>query len=270
MWKALAWIMLLRPRAMATWPFQKIRSPLCRPARLADLPSALSCMSLSRGHLMPHAVSATCTRPEQSRPRLDLPPQRYGAPTKSLGHRDEIRLDRGERREMALRHEAARRGDGKALLLPRHGELCAERQRIGRRQLDRRPGKHQGPQRRHLVRRRGPRREQRRRRQPADIAVGFELAPGPALLVGLVDRHALAAQRLGEQRRVVRRLLPQRREADDHLLLRAFDEARRLDLAAQMRGREIGPRGGDSRIEVRCHHPFANGTMDSLASAPGM
>ena len=45
-------------------------------------PMPCSCMSLSRGHPMPDALSATCTRPEQSMPRLVLPPHRYGVPTK--------------------------------------------------------------------------------------------------------------------------------------------------------------------------------------------
>ena len=116
----------------------------------------------------------------------------------------------------------------------------------------------------------GAGREQRRGRQPADIAVGCELAPGPAFVVGLVDRDALAVQRLGDQRRVVRRLLAHRRDAGDHLLHRAFDEARGLDLAAQMRGREIGARGRDARVEVHGVQPFVSGTIDSLRSAPGM
>ena len=55
-------------------------------------PSAASCMSLSRGQAMPQADSVTCTRPEQSMPRLDLPPHRYGRADKSLSHRDKIAL----------------------------------------------------------------------------------------------------------------------------------------------------------------------------------
>ena len=71
----------------------------------------------------------------------------------------------------------------------------------------------------------------------------------------------------------MRRLLPHRREANDHLLLRALDEMLRLDLAAQMRRREIGPRRRDTGVEIRHRQPFAIGaigTIDSLASAPGM
>src|SRR4029079_682629 len=106
--------------------------------------------------------------------------------------------------------------------------------------------------RRHPVRRLWPWCEQGGSRQRADVTVGRELTPGPALLVDLVDRHTLAAQRFGDEWRVVRRLLPHRREADDHLLLRAFDELLGLDLAAQMCRREIGARRRDTGVEI-CH-----------------
>src|SRR5689334_3975808 len=39
-------------------------------------PSEVCCMSLSRRHAMPAALSEICTRPEQSIPRWLLPPQR--------------------------------------------------------------------------------------------------------------------------------------------------------------------------------------------------
>ena len=45
---------------------------------------------------------------------------------------------------------------------------------------------------------------------------------------------------------------------------------RRLDLAAQMLGGEIGARRGDAGIEGHADQPFASGTIDNLASAPGM
>ena len=101
MWNALAWIMLLRPRAMATWPFQKIRSPLCRPARLVGLPErALLHVAVARAF-----DAARCqrdlheTRAVEPQARLAAP--EIGHAEKSLGHRDEIGLDRGERSEMA-------------------------------------------------------------------------------------------------------------------------------------------------------------------------
>src|SRR5271169_1381645 len=85
MWKALAWTRVARSRAMATWPFQNRRSPRLRsrsPETATGLPSASSCISLSRGHATPQAVSAICTRPEQSSPSAVLPPHRYGVPKK--------------------------------------------------------------------------------------------------------------------------------------------------------------------------------------------
>ena len=45
-----------------------------RPTRFDPEPA--SCMSLSRGQPVPQAFSAICTRPEQSMPRLVLPPHR--------------------------------------------------------------------------------------------------------------------------------------------------------------------------------------------------
>ena len=66
-------------RAIATWPFQKIRSPRCSffaSAGSSGRPRPSCCMSLSRGQPVPAAVSDSCTRPEQSMPRLLLPPHR--------------------------------------------------------------------------------------------------------------------------------------------------------------------------------------------------
>src|SRR6185369_10397812 len=120
-----------------------------------------------------------------------------------------------------------------------------------RRQLDRRAREHEGSQGSELVRGLSFRREQRRRRQIADIAVGLELAPGPAFLVGLVDRHALAVERFGDKRAVVRRKFADRHDADDNLLHRAFGEAPRLDLAAQMLGGKVGTRRRDARVEAQ-------------------
>ena len=59
-------------------PEQKIASPqLLELVRASErAPSARSCMSVSRGQGMPQATSASCTNPEQSRPRLVLPPHK--------------------------------------------------------------------------------------------------------------------------------------------------------------------------------------------------
>jgi len=75
---------------------------------------------------------------------------------------------------------------------------------------------------------------------------------------------------LGQERRLVRWFLPQRRNADHHLLFGALDEAFGCDLATQMRSREIGSHGRDAGIEVQSPQPFASGTIESFASAPGM
>ena len=88
------------------------------------------------------------------------------------------------------------------------------------------PGKHEGPQRCDLMRycRAGGR--ERIRREPADVAVGGELAPGPALRILVVDRDALALERLGRERRIGRRLAPQRRLRLDHFANVPLDVAR--------------------------------------------
>ena len=72
-------------------------------------------------------------------------------------------------------------------------------QRLDRRQFDRGAGKGKGPDRRDLVRRLPPRLCQRAIGKPADIAVAVQLAPGPAFAVAVVDRDALALQRLRRQ-----------------------------------------------------------------------
>src|ERR1700694_857886 len=93
-------------------------------------------------------------------------------------------------------------------------------------------------------------------RQPADIAVGFELAPGETLLGDFVDRHVLAHQRLGLERSVGGGLAPDRRLCVDDLVplalvALALDKPRRLDPSLQMPGGEVGPRRGQPRIELR-------------------
>ena len=87
-----------------------------------------------------------------------------------------------------------------------------------------------GAQRGDSVRRLGRRRE-RRARQIADVFVAIELNPCPALAL-VVDRHALAMERLGLKRRVMRRRATQGRDGFDHAPPPALDEARRFDLAA--------------------------------------
>ncbi len=83
-------------------------------------------------------------------------------------------------------------------------------------------------------------RTERAFRQPADVAVGIELAPRPAFTIRVVDRDALALERLGEEQRVGPWRAAHRRLRLDHLTALALDKARRRDLASQVAGREIG------------------------------
>ena len=98
---------------------------------------------------------------------------------------------------MPRRNVSADRRHREALRPRPRSPAGAERQRGDRRQLDRGAGKHQRAQRDHFVCRLAAKRAKPARRHPADIAVAFELAPGPAFVVGLVDRHALAHERFG-------------------------------------------------------------------------
>jgi len=156
-------------------------------------------MSLSRGHPVPAAFSETCTRPEQSIPRLALAAPQVGRADKTFGNRDEIAGVRIEGLEMLARQVVAIPGDGEAAVLARHRDSCAHRKRIRWRQLDRRAGKGKGSKRRDLVRRHGGRPCQPVFWKPADIAIDVELAPGPAFAVMIVNRDLLAFQRLRQQ-----------------------------------------------------------------------
>ena len=133
---ALACNSVLASRAIATWPFQNTRSPRCRSAGEAGLPSDNSCMSLSRGQATPAACSATCTSPEQSSPSDGLAAPQIGRAQEGFRHRDEIRRLGPDRRQMHLRNMPAGGGDGETLVLPRDGDRCAHRQRGQRRPLD--------------------------------------------------------------------------------------------------------------------------------------
>ena len=131
----------------------------------------------------------------------------------------------------------------------RDGNTRAERQRFERRQLDRGTREDQGPQRHHLVRRRRAGRRQRVGGEPADIAVGGKLPPGPAFVIRFVDRDAFALERLGQERRVVAGLAAQRRLRLDYFVDLASDVARRRHFAFEFFRREIGAGRGDARIE---------------------
>ena len=152
MWNALAWISCC---GRARWRHGPSRTPDRRAAGRrgsTGLPSARSCMSLSRGQAMPQARQRDLHQAGavDAEARLAAPQIRHA--DEALGDRDEIGLVGVERREMPCRHVAAGRSDGEAVLArapPRR--LRAERQRLDRRQLDRRAGKHQRAQRGDLV-----------------------------------------------------------------------------------------------------------------------
>ena len=91
------------------------------------------------------------------------------------------------------------------------------------------------------MRRRGGPFRQRLARHVADITVAHELNPGPALVL-IVERDSLAKENLRIDRRFERGRAAQIGDFDAQMHRPAFDVARRLDLAAQMRGGEVRPR----------------------------
>ena len=110
------------------------------------------------------------------------------------------------------------------------------------------PGKANVLSRRDLVRRRGTRPCQCAVGQPADIAVAVELAPRITFAVAVIDRDALAEQRLRRQFGIGRRPEAQRRDRFRYLEFLAGDEARRLDLAFEIFRGEVAAApasGGD-------------------------
>ena len=93
MWKALAWTSVAWSRTMATWPFQNnSRRGAGRRGRdgASGVPSACSCMSLSRGQGTPQAASATCTSAGAVEAEAGLAAPQIGRAEETLGHRDEI------------------------------------------------------------------------------------------------------------------------------------------------------------------------------------
>ena len=126
-------------------------------------------------------------------------------------------------------------------------EASAERQRHQRRQLDARAGIGVRAQRGDAMRRLG-RRPERRARQIADVLVANELRPGPFLLL-VINRHALAMERLGLRRRIGLGSAPERRARCDNPHLQPFGVARRVDETTQMLRREVGAGGGQSAVK---------------------
>ena len=245
---ALAWMRLSASRAMATWPFQNMRSPRRISVSATGLPSdKLLHVAVARAgnarRLQRDLHEAGTIEPERG-----LAAPQIGRIEKHLGDGDEIACARLDRREVDCRDVPARRGDGKAFVLPRNAKLRAHRQRRQRRPFDVRRREAKRARHAHLVGRRRTRRGQRVGREPADIAVGLELAPGPAFL-DVVDGDDFAEQRFCIEPRVVRRHAPQSRRRFDDLIARALDEALRFDLALQMARRDFGAERMDAGIE---------------------
>jgi len=81
----------------------------------------------------------------------------------------------------------------------------------------------------------------------ADIAVAFELDPGPAV-AGFIDLHGFTVQRLGLVSRGGVGAFAQGDARGRDFGRDAFDEFSGWNLAAQMRGGEVGTGGGQAGI----------------------
>ena len=149
---------------------------------------------------------------------------------------------------MLARQMPAFAGYGESAILADHRYQISHHERIDRRQLDRGTRKRECAQARDLVRRRRGRFCQRAIRQPADIAVAVQLAPGKTFAIAVIDGHALAFQRLGQKRGIEGRRLAQRRERLGNFKFLATDKTRRRDLAFEIFRGEIGPRRRQARI----------------------
>ena len=136
-----------------------------------------------------------------------------------------------------------------AAVLPHDGEQRAHRQRDHRRQLDVGCRKPERPRHADFVRRRRSWRPQRVRRQIADIAVAFELAPGPAFVARLIDGDAFDQQRLRDERRFVSRLAPHIDDRLHHFAWPAVDELSCLDSAFETLCRDVAAERIDAGIE---------------------
>src|SRR5437588_6881440 len=137
-----------------------------------------------------------------------------------------------------------------AIRLDRH--LRTERQRLERRHFHIGRGIDEGAQRRDAVRWPARCRPEQMRGKIADIGISVELAPGPALVL-LIDRDALAAERLRVEGGIGRGPAPDVRNRTDDLHLATFDENRGLDMTLQMRRREIGARRREAAVEGHRH-----------------
>ena len=129
-------------------------------------------------------------------------------------------------------------------------ERRSHQQRLDRRQFDRRARKRKCPERGDLVRRRRAGLCQRAIGKPADIAVAFKLAPGPAFAVAVVDgRRVRLSAPASSACASADGSLAQRRDARRRSrTLSPVDKARGLDLAFEIFRGEVGPRRRQARV----------------------
>ena len=237
--------MLSASRAIATWPFQKIRSPRCSffdsaASRVRPRPSLLHvavARAAGAGGVQRYLDQAGAI---DAKTALAAP--QIGRAGKALGDRDEILRHGVDAAEMRPRQIPALARDGEGAVFARHRQRCAHHQRIDRRQFDRGAGERERPQRRDLVRRHSAGLCQRAVGQPADIAVAVQLPPRKTFAVAVVDRDAFALQRLRRKLGFGGGAVAQRRNRIDNLEFLAGDKARRLDLAFEIFRGEVAPR----------------------------
>src|SRR5579872_2629308 len=171
-----------------------------------------------------------------------------GRANEALGDLDEIRGMLTDRTEMPPWHVPTFACYGEGIFLARNRQQGAHHQRLDRRQLDRGARKSEAPQRCDRVGRGRGRRFQHPVGQPSDIAIAFELAPGPAFTVALIDRDALALECLGRKFGIGEWRVSYGREGLRYFEFFAHDKALGLDLAFEMLGGDVASHGGQARI----------------------
>ncbi len=184
----------------------------------ADRPRCVPCMSLSRGQAIPQALQRYLHEARNSRCRDGLAAPEIRRTEKALGDAHEIGFERRRSGGDAAPNEAAMRLTANAPLILAISIRAPIGSAIDRWQLDIRGRENRTCAARATVVGRhaatGP-----TARWPATTRHSrptSELAPGPAFVAGLVDRDALAFQRLGIERRFVERVPPHRRYRVDH------------------------------------------------------
>ena len=136
---------------------------------------------------------------------------------------------------------------GEAVRLADHRDAGGQAEHVERRAFQVRFRKQECPDSAHPMRRLRRLAPQRVEAQVSDIAVGFDLAPDPAVMF-LVDGDRLAEQGLRRLASFEIGCRLDRCEAGTKLTRHAFDEALRLNDAFQMSRRQIGAVGVSPRV----------------------